>query len=161
MSAVLRYEGYLSHALARPGSNSWLSISSIWLLLSLSIMGFFRRGLALSAFLLHLLPLAHGYGQNVKATGNTVSFQVNLTWEDSQPAGISRKMIKSNGHFPAPTLNLKQGDDVEFLVNNDMPFSTTIHFHGTFSECILPGEINPLDSNTCCTRNRTTQYPLV
>ncbi|KAL4951520.1 multicopper oxidase-domain-containing protein [Aspergillus filifer] len=93
-------------------------------------MGFFRRGLALSAFLLHLIPFAHGYGQSVKATGNTVSFQVNLTWEDSKPAGIPRKMILSNGQSPAPTLNLKQGDDVEFLVNNDMPFSTTIHFHG-------------------------------
>ncbi|KAL4799145.1 Cupredoxin [Aspergillus venezuelensis] len=79
-------------------------------------MGFFRRGLALSAFLLHLIPFAHGYGQSVKATGNTVSFQVNLTWEDSQPAGISRKMILSNGQFPAPALNLKQGDDVEFLI---------------------------------------------
>ncbi|KAL4941374.1 hypothetical protein BDV06DRAFT_229759 [Aspergillus oleicola] len=93
-------------------------------------MSFFRCGLVLSAFLLHFVPFTHGYGESVKATGTTVSFQVNLTWEDWQPAGISRKMILSNSQFPAPSLNLKQGDDVEFLVNNDMPFSTTIHFHG-------------------------------
>ncbi|TQB68518.1 hypothetical protein MPDQ_003342 [Monascus purpureus] len=39
-------------------------------------------------------------------------------------------MILTNGQFPAPTLRLKQGDDVEVLVNNSLPFSTTVHFHG-------------------------------
>lgn len=61
----------------------------------------------------------------------TVFFNVSLTWEEREVAGISRKLILTNGQFPAPTLSLKQGDDVEFLVNNDLPFNTTIHFHGT------------------------------
>ncbi|KAL3481987.1 multicopper oxidase-domain-containing protein [Aspergillus californicus] len=89
-----------------------------------------RRGLALPALLLSLVSFVYGYGESVKATGHTVSFQVTLTWKDWQPAGISRKMILANDQFPAPPLSLKQGDDVEFLVINEMPFSTTIHFHG-------------------------------
>ncbi|KAL4913503.1 multicopper oxidase-domain-containing protein [Aspergillus aurantiobrunneus] len=93
-------------------------------------MGLFRRGLALSALLLSFVSFVYGYGEHVKATGNTVPFQVTLTWDDWQPAGISRKMILANGQFPAPSLELKQGDDVEFLVVNEMPFSTTVHFHG-------------------------------
>ncbi|RAK81183.1 multicopper oxidase [Aspergillus fijiensis CBS 313.89] len=60
----------------------------------------------------------------------TVFFNVSLTWEEREVAGISRKLILTNGQFPAPTLSLTQGDDVEFLVNNDLPFNTTIHFHG-------------------------------
>ncbi|KAI9373097.1 multicopper oxidase-domain-containing protein [Aspergillus egyptiacus] len=93
-------------------------------------MRFLRHGLALPALLLSQISSTCGYGESVKATGNTVSFQVTLTWEDWQPAGIPRKMILANGQFPAPPLELKQGDDVEFLVVNEMPFSKTIHFHG-------------------------------
>ncbi|KAL4909873.1 hypothetical protein BDW74DRAFT_186268 [Aspergillus multicolor] len=93
-------------------------------------MGFLRRGLALPALLLSLLSSTYAYDAGVKATGNTISFQVNLTWDDYEPAGIPRKMILANGQFPAPALRLKQGDDVEFLVNNEMPFPTTVHFHG-------------------------------
>ncbi|KAL4766551.1 multicopper oxidase [Aspergillus foveolatus] len=93
-------------------------------------MGFLRRRLVLQALLLTIIFSAYAYGANVKTTGQTVSFQVNLTWSDYQPAGIPRKMILANGQFPAPALRLKQGDDVEFLVNNEMPFPTTVHFHG-------------------------------
>lgn len=98
-----------------------------------SIMGFLRRRLMLQALLLTIIFSAYAYGANVKTTGQTVSFQVNLTWSDYQPAGIPRKMILANGQFPAPALRLKQGDDVEFLVNNEMPFPTTVHFHGNLS----------------------------
>ncbi|KAL2822316.1 multicopper oxidase-domain-containing protein [Aspergillus cavernicola] len=89
-----------------------------------------RRGLALPILLLSMISFVYGYGESIKATGNTVSFQITLTWEDSRPAGIARKMILANDQFPAPPLNLKQGDDVEFLVINELPFSTTVHFHG-------------------------------
>ncbi|TQB73114.1 hypothetical protein MPDQ_006199 [Monascus purpureus] len=61
---------------------------------------------------------------------NTVRFELTLTWEEWAPAGIPREMILSNGQLPAPTLELRQGDNVEFLVNNQLPFSTTVHFHG-------------------------------
>ncbi|KAL4989243.1 Cupredoxin [Aspergillus falconensis] len=92
-------------------------------------MGFLRRGLTLPAFLLCLVFSAHAYYASVKATGIPVSFQVNLTWDDYQPAGVPQRMILANGQFPAPALRLKQWDDVEFLVNNEMPFPTTVHFH--------------------------------
>ena len=59
-----------------------------------------------------------------------VHFELNLTWENHEVAGVTRKMILSNGQFPSPALRLKQGDKVEFLVNNSMPFGATVHFHG-------------------------------
>ncbi|KAF2675306.1 conidial pigment biosynthesis oxidase Arb2/brown2 [Microthyrium microscopicum] len=59
-----------------------------------------------------------------------VSFTVNLTWEDAAPDGVSRKMILVNGTSPGPTLFINQGDSVKFLVYNNLPTNTTIHFHG-------------------------------
>ncbi|KAL4880214.1 multicopper oxidase-domain-containing protein [Aspergillus karnatakaensis] len=59
-----------------------------------------------------------------------VYFDLVLTWEDREVAGVIRKVIHSNYQFPGPTLRLKQGDEVEVLVTNLMPFSTTVHFHG-------------------------------
>ncbi|KAL3467489.1 multicopper oxidase-domain-containing protein [Aspergillus heterothallicus] len=91
-------------------------------------MGLSHRGLVLPAFLFYFISFV--YATSIKRTGNTVSFEVRLTWADWQPAGIPRKMILANGQFPAPPLELKQGDDVEFLVINDMPVSTAVHFHG-------------------------------
>ncbi|KAE8146905.1 multicopper oxidase-domain-containing protein [Aspergillus avenaceus] len=64
------------------------------------------------------------------ASCKLVQFNLDLTWEDHEVAGSTRKMILSNGQFPAPQLRLKQGDEVEFLVNNSLPFGTTVHFHG-------------------------------
>lgn len=60
-----------------------------------------------------------------------VRFDLTLTWEDREVAGAVRKTIVSNGQFPAPILRLHQGDQVEFAVHNWLPFSTTVHFHGT------------------------------
>lgn len=68
-------------------------------------------------------------------------FNLTLTWEDRVVAGFTRKAIVSNGQFPAPTLRLRQGDHVEFEVNNELPFSTTIHFHGEF--------LDPRSSKSC------------
>ncbi|KAL4780524.1 Cupredoxin [Aspergillus varians] len=59
-----------------------------------------------------------------------VSFELDLTWEDREIAGVVRKVILSNGQLPGPTLRVKQDDDVEFRVTNLMPFATTVHFHG-------------------------------
>ncbi|RAH50186.1 multicopper oxidase [Aspergillus brunneoviolaceus CBS 621.78] len=64
------------------------------------------------------------------ASARVVQFQIDLTYEDHEVAGFVRKTILSNGQFPGPHLQLKQGDDVEFLVNNSMPMATTVHFHG-------------------------------
>ncbi|KAL5338491.1 multicopper oxidase-domain-containing protein [Aspergillus crustosus] len=91
-------------------------------------MAALRVGVVL--LLLYIISFVYGYGESVKATKETVSFQIRLEWDDWQPAGISRKMILANGQFPAPSLEVRQGDDVEFLVINELPFSTTVHFHG-------------------------------
>lgn len=76
-------------------------------------------------------------------TNNTVHFNLTLTWEDWSVAGKTRKMILTNGQFPAPTLRLKQGDDVEVLVNNSLPFSTTVHFHGGSPSVQFACAVNP------------------
>ncbi|KAG0652284.1 Conidial pigment biosynthesis oxidase abr2 [Hyphodiscus hymeniophilus] len=65
------------------------------------------------------------------AFGNVpVVFPVALTWGKGSPDGFERDMIFVNGQMPGPTLNLEEGDDVEFIVTNWLPFGTTVHFHG-------------------------------
>jgi hypothetical protein len=59
-----------------------------------------------------------------------VPFVITLTWGTVAPDGVPRKAILTNGQFPGPALYLDQGDEVEFLVVNFLPFSTTVHFHG-------------------------------
>ncbi|KAL4880986.1 Cupredoxin [Aspergillus karnatakaensis] len=93
-------------------------------------MALLRHGLLSPALLFYLVFFIYAYGTHVMAAKNTVYFNITLTWDDWQPAGIPRKMILANGQFPAPTMKLKQGDDVEFLVTNELPFATTVHFHG-------------------------------
>ncbi|PWY72964.1 L-ascorbate oxidase [Aspergillus heteromorphus CBS 117.55] len=62
--------------------------------------------------------------------GRVVDFTLDLTWEDRPVAGTMRKTILTNGQFPGPPLRVKQGDQVRILVNNAMPFQTTMHWHG-------------------------------
>lgn len=57
-------------------------------------------------------------------------FELTLTWEKGAPDGFERDMVFINGQFPGPTLEMNQGDDVEILVHNQLPFNTTIHYHG-------------------------------
>ncbi|KAL2824092.1 Cupredoxin [Aspergillus cavernicola] len=78
--------------------------------------------------LLALLCLAHWVSCKV------VRFELDLTYEDREIAGFVRKAILSNGQLPGPTLRVKQGDDVEFVVSNLMPFATTVHFHGVMQQ---------------------------
>ncbi|KAI9042166.1 multicopper oxidase [Aspergillus affinis] len=94
-------------------------------------MAFFSHGIALLlTLLLSLISWAHASDQGVKATGNTVRFNLTLTWEDWAPAGTTRKTILTNGQFPGPLLEVDQGDDVEVMVVNQLPQGTTMHFHG-------------------------------
>jgi FtsP/CotA-like multicopper oxidase with cupredoxin domain len=57
-------------------------------------------------------------------------FELVLTWEPRAPDGVERNIILVNGQFPAPTLEIDQGDNVEVIVHNKMPYNTTVHFHG-------------------------------
>ncbi|KAJ9298682.1 hypothetical protein DTO271G3_3649 [Paecilomyces variotii] len=62
--------------------------------------------------------------------GRHVPFELNLTWEVGAPDGNPREMVFMNGQFPGPELRIDEGDNVEFIVHNHMPFNTSIHFHG-------------------------------
>ncbi|KAF2149697.1 multicopper oxidase [Myriangium duriaei CBS 260.36] len=59
-----------------------------------------------------------------------VRTNLTLTWEPGNPNGNQRELIKINGEMPGPELRFDEGDQVEVLVQNDMPFNTTVHWHG-------------------------------
>ena len=100
----------------------------------LSIMA--RRGLfaALCLLLLAVLPVAQA-----KPSGGCGArprkFELTLTWEKHAPDGVERDMILINGQFPGPLMELNQGDHVEVLVHNKMPYNTTVHYHGMLRAC--------------------------
>ena len=59
------------------------------------------------------------------------TFQLNISlgeWRilDDQPMGA----YAVNGQVPGPRIELTEGDRVRFVVRNDLPESTTIHWHG-------------------------------
>jgi len=58
------------------------------------------------------------------------TFELTLTVGKLAPDGVEREMILVNGGFPAPTIELNQGDHVDIVVHNKMPHNTTVHFHG-------------------------------
>ncbi|KAL2828159.1 laccase-1 [Aspergillus cavernicola] len=54
-----------------------------------------------------------------------------LTWELAAPnGGEPREMILTNRAYPGPDLIWDEGDDIEVLVINHLPFNTTVHWHG-------------------------------
>src|SRR5690348_9788138 len=58
-------------------------------------------------------------------------FDLTLTWEKRAPnGGVAREIILTNGQFPGPLLDINEGDNVEILVHNKLPFNTTVHWHG-------------------------------
>ncbi|KAH6719548.1 laccase TilA [Leptodontidium sp. MPI-SDFR-AT-0119] len=65
-----------------------------------------------------------------KDCSETVIFPITLTWAKGTPDGFERDLIHVNGQFPGKALDVKQGVNVEFVVHNQLPFATTIHFHG-------------------------------
>ncbi|KIY01430.1 uncharacterized protein Z520_02982 [Fonsecaea multimorphosa CBS 102226] len=80
------------------------------------------------AFLSTALP---SRSRSLYERADTVYFEVTLTWEDYSPiGGTPKKMVLTNGTFPGPPLKMKVGQSVEFLVHNELPDPTTIHFHG-------------------------------
>lgn len=44
--------------------------------------------------------------------------------------GVTRIATTINGSIPAPTLRLREGDDVTIRVTNRLPVATSIHWHG-------------------------------
>ncbi|KAF2101318.1 laccase TilA [Rhizodiscina lignyota] len=70
------------------------------------------------------------YPRSGSSKPRTVYFELDLTWGPISPDGHTRNGILMNGQFPGPLLELCDGDSVEFLVHNNLPFEETIHFHG-------------------------------
>jgi FtsP/CotA-like multicopper oxidase with cupredoxin domain len=78
-----------------------------------------------------VLPTIAAPQLSTRAAAAPIKFTVNLTWGDWSPTGAApRKAILTNGTIPGPPLKLTQGDNVEFLVHNNLPNQTSIHFHG-------------------------------
>lgn len=66
----------------------------------------------------------------------TQNFRLELTWAKGAPDGYERDMIFINGQYPGPLLEIQQGNWVEVEVCNQMPFNTTIHYHGNVTVAI-------------------------
>ena len=99
-------------------------------------MAFTRLFKALAAITLvsSIQSVAAGGSQSdsVCATSSKcVPFTIDVTWQATDPSkGISRNAILTNGSMPGPPLKLKVGDCVDFVVNNNLPNVTSVHFHG-------------------------------
>ncbi|PLB37359.1 multicopper oxidase-domain-containing protein [Aspergillus candidus] len=93
-------------------------------------MAAFQSFLALLLLFLCVAANAQGLDQVVAQSSQPVRFEITLTWEEWSATGAPRKMILTNGRFPAPALQLRQGDYVEFLVTNRLPVASAVHFHG-------------------------------
>ena len=49
----------------------------------------------------------------VEPTGTPVQKRLTITWDQAAPNGVSRPVIKVNGHFPGPDLIFDEDDQVE------------------------------------------------
>lgn len=64
-------------------------------------------------------------------TGKTVYYDVVVSEGVANPDGGQERMVYLiNGEFPAKTLYIDQGDDVEVNVHANTSEATTVHFHG-------------------------------
>ncbi|EFQ31449.1 multicopper oxidase [Colletotrichum graminicola M1.001] len=75
-------------------------------------------------YLLPTLALALG------AIAESRNFELDLTWQTASPDGFAREMILVNGQFTGPRIEVTEGDDVTIKVHNNLPYSTTVHYHG-------------------------------
>ncbi|AEO69834.1 4c3f7579-281f-413b-9b04-61e62d660a29 [Thermothielavioides terrestris] len=87
-------------------------------------------GLVLALLLSHASASPLSLATSIGKSPGRKTFDLTLTWETHAPDGRSREMILVNGQFPGPTLEIDQGDEVLVRVHNQMPFNTTVHFHG-------------------------------
>lgn len=73
-------------------------------------------------------PVNHALA--ARQSSECIRFEVDLTWAEDNSVGTPKQTILVNGTSPGPTLFMAVGDTVEFVVNNYLPWNTTIHFHG-------------------------------
>ncbi len=53
--------------------------------------------------------------------------------------GVTRMATTINGSIPAPTLRLREGDEVTIRVTNHLPVATSIHWHGILLDYQMDG----------------------
>lgn len=64
-------------------------------------------------------------------TGNTVSYNFDITNITLSPDGYGREVLAINGQYPGPTIYANWGDMISVTVTNNMPNNgTSIHWHG-------------------------------
>ncbi|MBR9910262.1 MAG: copper resistance system multicopper oxidase [Gammaproteobacteria bacterium] len=76
---------------------------------------------------------AGGTGFTAQGTAPVLSGQeINLVIANTPVnfTGVTRMATTINGSIPAPTLRLREGDEVTIRVTNRLPVSTSIHWHG-------------------------------
>ncbi|GJN78491.1 hypothetical protein PLIIFM63780_001985 [Purpureocillium lilacinum] len=81
---------------------------------------------ALAALAWTALAAASSSGRS----NGTREYNIRLSWEQNDLAGVPRKMMLVNGQSPGPVMELDQDDWVVVNLINDTPFNTSIHFHG-------------------------------
>ena len=67
----------------------------------------------------------------VQPTGQTRRFELTVsetTWE--LVPGVTTEAVTFNGSVPGPEVRVTEGDSVEVVVTNQLPESTSIHWHG-------------------------------
>ncbi|CEL09494.1 hypothetical protein ASPCAL12631 [Aspergillus calidoustus] len=67
------------------------------------------------------------------ALGSLRAFNFTVHTAQRSPDGFSREVYLINGQQPGPMIEVDEGDDVEVFVRNELPVSTTIHWHGMLS----------------------------
>jgi FtsP/CotA-like multicopper oxidase with cupredoxin domain len=67
-----------------------------------------------------------------RVINNVKVFDLHISQIDDYQAttGVKRKAMAINGIVPAPTIRINQGERVRFIVHNDLPEATSIHWHG-------------------------------
>jgi FtsP/CotA-like multicopper oxidase with cupredoxin domain len=60
-----------------------------------------------------------------------------IEWE-VEP-GVKRTAFAYNGQVPGPTIRVTEGDRVRVVIKNEMPESTSIHFHGLLTPNNMDG----------------------
>jgi hypothetical protein len=108
----------------------------------------------LALFSLTLLATAYvtpdGNSYDHKSNARVVEKSLTITWENAAPNGAPRKIIKTNGKFPAPALIFDEDDNVKVCRTE----TAASNFHFAFVS--LDKELRP-DSLGVCLRGFRSQ----
>lgn len=95
----------------------------------------FVQGLATGGVLVSSPAWLHAAVNSLSTQGTTPVLsgrEIDLVVAESPVnfTGVTRMATTINGSIPAPTLRLREGDEVTIRVTNRLPVATSIHWHG-------------------------------